>query len=108
MSDPPKRDLFNRNAPLGDNIPIRTYSQNHPQVGFLEFSIPFHSPTDVEVYLLEKLSHFPVAERLQLYNELMKVATDLWQGFALWVGDPDEARMELRRNEEMVRKCKIT
>lgn len=82
--------------------PIRTYSQNHPQAGYLEFTIPIHSPQDVEAYLSNKLSGLSPAERLSLANKLLKQANEMWSGYALWVGDPVEARLELRQDKEIM------
>jgi len=36
-----------------------------------------------------------------LINDLMKVATEMWAGYVLWVGDPEEARLQLRSDEEV-------
>ncbi len=106
MSDPPKRDLLNRNAPLGDSIPIRTYSQTHPEVGFLEFSIPIQTPEEIEGYLIRKCQDLSPTERYFLVNKLLKIADEMWSGYVLWVGDPVEARSKLLENSEVREACR--
>ena len=81
--------------------PTRTYSQTHPQVGYLDFTIPVQSPQDVDAYLVKKFADVPLTHRMKLHSELLKIATELWSGYALWVGDPEIARLELRRGEEI-------
>ena len=83
------------------DIPIRTYSQTHPEIGFIEFSVPVMSPQDVEAYLHNKLSELDPAERFTLTTELLKQAEEMWSGYALWVGDPVAARLKLRGDEEV-------
>ena len=81
--------------------PMRTYSLNHPEAGYLQFTIPYMNPQDVEAYLLKKLSHLPVIDSYTLQTDLMKIATQMWDGFCLWVGDPVKARLQLRSNDEV-------
>ena len=83
--------------------PIRTFSITHPQVGFVEFSIPLMNPKEVESYLMRKTEHLPPAESFLLIQKLMKTANELWSGYALWLGDPVEAREELRKDKELTR-----
>ena len=81
--------------------PMRTYSLNHPQAGYLQFTIPYMNPHDVEAYLAKKLADLSTVERMTLHNDLMKIATQMWDGFCLWVGDPVKARLQLRSNDEV-------
>lgn len=83
------------------DIPIRTYYQNHPQAGYIEFSIPVQSPQDVEIYLRDKLLILPIIERLKLHEELTKQATFMWDAFALFVSDPVQARIQLRQDPDI-------
>jgi len=86
-----------------NNIPVRTFSMTHPIAGFLEFSIPIQNPQDVEAYLHVKLEELPPAERFTLTNKLVKQAEDMWGSYALWIGDPVPARLDLRSREEIQR-----
>ena len=83
--------------------PVRTFSMTYKDIGYIEFSIPVSNPQDVEAYLLKKLADLPVVERMTLHDDLMKIATEMWDGYCLWVGDPTEARNELRDDEEVSR-----
>ena len=79
---------------------IRTFSISHSQAGYIEFSIPLQSPTDVDAYLHRVLADLPVTDRMTIHSEMMKRAEELWNGYALWLGDPEKARLELRNMEE--------
>jgi len=115
---PPQVEWKEIRSPAGDQLPItidlkagefsprppmRTYSLTHPQAGFLEFTVPYMNPEDVEAYLAKKLADLPVVERMTLHNALMKTATFMWEGYALWLDDPAEARLQLRGDEEVSR-----
>ena len=76
---------------------------NHPLAGHLEFCIPLQNPTDVEAYLFRKLVHLPIADQMKIRSALLKRANAMWSSYSLWVGDPDEARLELRQDEEVAR-----
>lgn len=80
--------------------PIRTFTINHPRAGWIEFSIPLQSPTDVDAYLRRTLAGLPVTDRMKIHAEMIKRAEELWNGYALWVGDAEAARLELRKNKE--------
>ena len=82
------------------DIPIRTYSQNHPQAGYIEFSIPLMNPQEVETYI-QNLPGLDPVQRYSLANEMLKQADEMWSGFCLCVGDPVQAREELRKDEEV-------
>ena len=81
--------------------PIRTYSINHKEAGFLEFSIPVSNIQDVEAYLRRRTTNLPLTERIKLQDDLLAIAKQLWEGFACWVGDPVQARIELRQDPEI-------
>ena len=53
--------------------------------------------------LHQQTLRLPLVERIELQDELMGVAKQLWEGFALWIGDPDAARLELRNDSEIMR-----
>ena len=80
---------------------IRTFSILNKQVGWIEFSIPLQSPMDVASYLSRILEPLPVVDRMKLHSELMRQADSMGQGYALWLGDPEAARLELRNNKEV-------
>ena len=86
-------------------IPIRTFSLNHRIAGYLEFSVPIMNPQDVEAYLRDKLAAVPLRDRLKLHDEVMKQATFMWDAFSLYIGDAEAARLELRKDDEVMRKC---
>ena len=50
---------------------VRTYSQTHPKVGFIQFSIPVMNPQDVEAYAIRKAKDLPAGERFILVNQLL-------------------------------------
>lgn len=93
-------DLPEDNAPL-----MRSFTWNHPQAGFLQFTVPYHNPDDVEAYLHRKLAYLPTIDSFVLHQDIMKIAKDMWDGYALWVGDPVKARLELRNDPEIARQC---
>jgi hypothetical protein len=37
---------------------------------------------------------------MKIHAEMIKRAEELWNGYALWVGDAEAARLELRKNKE--------
>ena len=83
------------------DTPIRTFSMQHPIAGYIEFSVPVMNPDDVNVYLHKKLSPLSEVDRFILTNKLMKIATDMWDSYALWISDPDAARLELRNDPDI-------
>lgn len=90
---------------MSTEIPIRTYSMNHKDAGYIEISVPIMNPVDSEEYLRTKLADVPLQERLKLHGEVMKQATFMWDAFSLYVGDAEAARLELRKDDEVMRKC---
>ena len=93
---------------MNTEIPIRTYSITNPEAGFIEISVPIMSPVDSEEYLRTKLADVPLQDRLKLHDKVMEIVTGMWNGYALWVGDPAQARIELRHDEETVNQCRQT
>ena len=59
------------------------------------------TPQEVENYLQRKTKHLPFGESFLIIGKLMKIATEMWDGFALWYGDPVEARVILRQEPEV-------
>ena len=83
------------------DLPIRTFSMNHPTAGFIEFSIPVMNLDDVEAYLQRQTKDMEVGEAHLLVQDLISKATDMWNGYALWIGDPVQARLKLSKDKEI-------
>ena len=81
--------------------PIRTYSQTLPNVGYIEFTVPVQNPQEIQAYLQRKTKHLPPDESFLIVGKLMKIATEMWDGFALWLGDPVEARLVLLQDPDI-------
>ena len=56
------------------DIPVRIFSMKHPQAGWIEFSIPLQSPSDVASYLSRILEPLPAIDQMMIHDEMMKRA----------------------------------
>ena len=82
-------------------VPVRTYSQYLPEVGYIEFSVPVQNPQEIEAYLRRKTEHLSPDKSFLIVAKLMKIATEMWDGFALWLDDPVVARLMLLQDPDI-------